>query len=163
MTFDTWPDGSTRRVFVNVSGWHGFWVVDWDRREVVDKISPPPVPLSERVADGVQGAPSHGLTILPDQSQLWVSSRATGSVYAWTLPDLEDVGRIPIGNPAWLTATPEHIWVGVPSDNESVAIDPQSMEIVKRIRVGQAPKRIYTAVFPSNWGAEVAGVGDADR
>ena len=151
ITFDTWPDGSTRRAFVQITGWHGFYVVDWNRREVVQKVTPPGVAPTEVVADGIQGAPSHGAVILPDQSALFISSRTTGNVYAWTLPDLEYIGRVEVGNPAWLTATPDSrfVYVGVSSHNETAAIDAKTLQVVKRIPVGQVPKRIYTAVFPS--------------
>lgn len=166
ITFDTWPDGSTRRAFVQITGWHGFYVVDWEKREVVEKISPPQQPPSDYVTDGIQAAPSHGSVVLPDQSAIWISSRATASIYGWTLPDLKYIGRVPIGNPAWLTATPDsrYVYVGVASHNQTAIVDVESMEVVKRIPVGQAPKRIYTAVFPEGWRPGVAvGSGADDR
>jgi YVTN family beta-propeller protein len=155
-TFDTWPDGSTRRIFVQITGWHGFYVVDWATGEVTQKISPPPVPISQMVADGIQGAPSHGAVVMPDQSAIWISSRATASIYGWSLPDLQYIGRVPVGNPTWLTASPDSrfVYTGVGSHNETAVVDVRSLEVVKRIPVGQVPKRIYTAVFPEGWQAE---------
>ena len=155
-TFETNPDGSTKRIFVQITGWHGFYVVDWERREVVDKISPPTPPVSKMVVDGTQSAPSHGAVVLPDQSALWISSRATASVYGWTLPDLEYIGGVEVGNPAWLTASMDsrYIWVGVASHNEAAVIDVKNLEVVKRLPVGQVPKRNYTAVFPAGWSEE---------
>jgi YVTN family beta-propeller protein len=89
--------------------------------------------------------------VLPDQSALWISSRATAAVFGYTLPDLEYIGRVPVGNAGWLTATPDSrfVYVGVPSHNETAVVDVQTLRVVKRIPVGQAPKRIYTAVFPN--------------
>jgi YVTN family beta-propeller protein len=162
ITFDTWPDGSTRRMFVQITNWHGFYIVDWNTRQLVDRVSPPPVGLNEVVADGIQTAPSHGAVVLPDQSALWISSRATASIFGYTLPDLDFIGRVSVGNAGWLTATPDSrfVYVGVPSHNQTVVVDVQNLGVVKRIPVGQAPKRIYTAVFPNG---VVMPTGGADR
>lgn len=153
ITFDTWPDGSTRRAFVQITGWHGFYVVDWQKRELVEKISPPPVLPSRMVVDGTQSAPSHGAVILPDQSELWISSRATASVYGYSLPDLRYLGAVRVGNPAWITAGTDsrHIYVGISSHSATAVIDVKEMREVARIPVSHAPKRIYTAVFPAGW------------
>ncbi|MEX1198237.1 MAG: YncE family protein [Pseudohongiellaceae bacterium] len=156
--FTTNDDGSTRSILINVGGWHGFWEVDWDTREVLRKVSPPEdawLP-TDKSADGIQSAPSHGIVVLPDESQVWVSSRATSHVYAWSLPDYEYIGRVYIGNPAWLTATPDskQVWIGVASHNETAVVDVSRMEVVHRFPVGQSPKRIFTAVFPENWPGE---------
>ncbi|MQA91879.1 MAG: hypothetical protein GEU90_16935 [Gemmatimonas sp.] len=155
-TFDTNPDGSTRRIFAQITGWHGFYVIDWERREVVEQISPPPQPLSKLVVDGIQSAPSHGAVVLPDESALWISSRATASIYGWSLPDLEYIGSVEIGNPAWLTASMDsrYVFVGVASHNEAAVVDVERMEVVQRLPVGQVPKRNYTAVFPEGWSEE---------
>lgn len=163
ITFDTWPDGSTRRAFVQITGWHGFYVVDWEKRAVVEKVSPPPVLPSRMVVDGTQSAPSHGAVILPDQTQLWISSRATASVYGYSLPDLRYLGAIRVGNPAWLTAGTDsrHIYVGISSHNETAVLDVQNMREVARIPVGQAPKRVYTAVFPAGWDSRIEETTDA--
>lgn len=157
-TFTTHADGSTRSILVNLGGWHGFWELDWETQEVLNKISPPEHAWkrTEQTADGIQSSPSHGIVVLPNQSQVWVSSRATSHIYGWTLPEFEYVGRVFIGNPAWLTATPDssQIWVGVASHNETAVVDVSRQEVIKRFPVGQAPKRIYTAIFPENWTAE---------
>jgi YVTN family beta-propeller protein len=146
MAFETHPDGSTKRLFVQISNHHGFYVVDWATREVVRKISPPPLPLSEQTSDGIQGAPSHGIAVAPDGSQVWISSRLGNRVYGWTLPDLEYIGYVPTGSPAWLTMTPDsrHLYVAAANTNETVVVDLETREVVARIPVGQTPKRIST-------------------
>ena len=158
IAFTTNPDGSTRSLLINVGGWHGFWEVDWDSQEVINKISPPDDAWNrtDQTADGIQSAPSHGIVVLPDQSQVWHSSRATSHIYGYSFPDYEYLGRVYIGNPAWLTATNDskHIWVGVASHNETAVVDVEAMEVVKRFPVGQAPKRIFTAIMPSDWQGE---------
>ena len=83
LTFTTNPDGSTRSVLINVGGWHGFWEYNWDTRELMNKVSPPDDAWyrTDQTADGIQSAPSHGVVVLPDQSQVWHSSRATSHIY----------------------------------------------------------------------------------
>lgn len=158
IAFTTNDDGSTRSMLVNVGGWHGFWEFDWETREVMHKVSPPEDSwkLSDQTADGIQSAPSHGVVALPDQSQVWHSSRATSHIYAYSFPDYDYLGRVYIGNPAWITTTPDsrYLWVGVSGHNETAVVDVQTMEVVKRFPVGQAPKRIFTAIMPADWEGE---------
>ena len=158
LTFTVNEDGSTRSMLVNVGGWHGFWEIDWETQEVLNKISPPVASWNrmDQTADGIQSAPSHGIVVLPDQSQVWHSSRATSHIYGYTYPDFEYIGRVYIGNPAWITTTPDsnYLWVGVSGHNQTAVVDVHNQEVVKRFPVGQAPKRIFTAIMPEDWGGE---------
>jgi YVTN family beta-propeller protein len=149
ITFETHPDGSTKRMFVQISGHHGFYVVDWESQEIVDKVSPPPLPLSQQTSDGIQGAPSHGSVVTPDGTQIWISSRVGSRVYAWSLPDLQYLGYVRTGSPSWLTATPDSrfVYVAVANTNETVVVDTRAMEVVTRIPVGQTPKRLAAVMI----------------
>ena len=60
MEFDVNRDGSTKSIFVEISGWHGFFVVDWETQRVVDRVALPKLPLSQVDNDAIQGSPSHG-------------------------------------------------------------------------------------------------------
>jgi YVTN family beta-propeller protein len=156
--FTTNDDGSTKSILVNVGGWHGFWELDWETRDVLNRVSPPEGSWSilDQSADGIQSAPSHGIVVMPDETAVWHSSRATSHIYGWSLPDYEYLGRVHIGNPAWMTATPDsrYIWVGVASHNDVAVVDVQTQEVVKRMPVGQTPKRNFTAIFPAGWQGE---------
>ena len=158
LTFTVNEDGTPRSMLVNVGGWHGFWEIDWETQEVLNKISPPVASWNrmDQTADGIQSAPSHGIVVLPDQSQVWHSSRATSHIYGYTYPDFEYIGRVYIGNPAWITTTPDsnYLWVGVSGHNQTAVVDVHNQEVVKRFPVGQAPKRIFTAIMPEDWGGE---------
>ena len=159
------PDGSPRRIFAQASGHHGFYVIDWDTREVVDFVSPPPVPLSQFNADGRQDGPSHGIEVLQDNSAVWDVSRVTSTVYGYSLPDLEYIGSVFVGmgggGADWATSSPdgEFLFVSVPGASETVVVDLETLEVVKRIPVGYAPKRVHTAVIP----ADRAEVGSGGR
>jgi len=150
------PDGSPRRIFAQASEHHGFYVIDWDTRKVVDFISPPAAPLSRMNADGRQDGPSHGLEVLPDNSAVWDVSRVTSSVYGYSLPDLEYIGSVFVGQGGggadWATSSPDgrYLFVAVTGARETVVVDLERLEVVKRIPVGHAPKRVHTALIPAD-------------
>lgn len=155
MAIESNADGSAKRVFAQGTRLNGFFVVDWDRREAVDFISPPPVPVSRQTFDSIQDGTGHGLLVLPDQSALWYASRLDSRVYAWSLPDLEFLGGIDVGpSPQWLTATPDSrtLYVSLVGSMETVALDTETHDIVARIPVGFGPKRNSTHVFPAGPG-----------
>jgi YVTN family beta-propeller protein len=155
MAIESNADGSPNRVFAQATRLNGFFVLDWDRREAVDFISPPRLPVSQQNFDGIQEGTGHGLLVLPDQSALWYASRLDSRVYAWSLPDLEFIGEIEVGpSPQWLTATPDSgtLYVRLVGSMETVDLNTDTQEIVARIPVGFGPKRNSTHVLP----AEVA-------
>ena len=151
MTFEVNPDGSTKRIFVQISGFHGVYVVDFARRELVQKLTMPELPLSRVNHDAMQGSPGHGLAVSPDGSQLWSTSKPNSHLYAWSLPDLEYLGGVEVGHdPDWLTMTPDgrYIYSANAGSNSVSAVDTQTLMEVARIQVGQVPKRNHTAILP---------------
>lgn len=145
MTFDTKPDGSTKNIFVQLSGFHGFAVVDFDKREEVARVEHPAVPGEEAHMDGLQGAPAHGLAVSPDGKTLWSTSKVYSHVYIHSLPDLKEVGRVFVGqHPEWITFTPDgkRAYIGAAGDNVTYAVDAVQMKTIAKIGVGQVPKRI---------------------
>ncbi|HXV85389.1 MAG TPA: hypothetical protein VD793_01765, partial [Gemmatimonadales bacterium] len=83
MAFERNADGSTRRMFVQISDYHGFYVVDFARRTVVARIRLPDLPLTRVDNDGLQGSPGHGLAVSPDGKTLWSTSKPNNHVYAY--------------------------------------------------------------------------------
>ena len=71
-TMSTKADGSTDKVFIQVSGHHGFVVLDWDSRKEVARITQPDVPPAERYDSTYNGAPAHGIGVAPDGKTLRV-------------------------------------------------------------------------------------------
>ena len=150
MAFDSHPDGSTRNIYVQLSNFHGFAVVDFNKREEVARIEHPPVPGEYAHTDGLQGAPTHGLGVSPDGKTLWSASKVYGHVYVHSLPGLEEVGRVHIGqHPEWVTFTPDgkYVYIGAAGDNETHAVDVATLKKVATISVGQVPKRVGTALM----------------
>lgn len=151
IAFETNPDGSTKRMFVQISNVHGFAVVDFAERREVDRIMLPDVPPEQQGKPPFNAAPAHGIGVAPNGETLWVCSRLNGHVYAYSLPDLEYLGGVAVGDhPDWLTFTPDSRFVYVAngySDDVSV-IDVSSLEEVVRLPVGKAPKRNLTVQLP---------------
>src|SRR5690606_28386899 len=96
IAFETNADGSTKRMFVQISELHGFAVVDFEERREVDRIMLPDVPPEEQGDPPFNAAPAHGIGVAPDGQTLWVCSRLNGYVYAWSLPDLEFLGGVSV-------------------------------------------------------------------
>ncbi|MCI0435157.1 MAG: hypothetical protein L0271_16185 [Gemmatimonadetes bacterium] len=150
MAFENKPDGSTGRIFVQISDFHGFYVIDFAKREVVRKVTMPELPITRVDDDGLQGSPGHGLAVSPDGTQIWSTSKPTNHVYAWTLPDLEFIGGVAVGShPDWLTMTPDgrYLYSANAGSNDVSVIDTKLMREVVRIPVGQVPKRNHTALL----------------
>ena len=151
ITFEKNPDGSTRRMFVQISGLHGFAVVDFASHKEVSRVVLPDVPGITKNDDGVQGSPSHGIGVTPDGKMLWATSKWYGYVFAYSLPDLKLLGSVPVGEtPDWLTFTPDSksVYVACAGSNFVSVVDTRSIKVVTRIPVGQVPKRNITALLP---------------
>ena len=151
ITFEKNPDGSTKRMFVQISNLHGFAVVDFATHKEVSRIVLPDVPGKEKETEGVQGSPSHGIGITPDGKMLWATSKWYGYVFVYSMPDLKLLGSVPVGeDPDWLTFTPDSksVYVACAGSNYVTVVDTKSMKAVTKIPVGQVPKRNITAVLP---------------
>ena len=150
LTFDTNPDGSTKRLFVQLTELHGFAIVDFEKRREVGRVELPDKPTIANY-----GSPTHGIVVSPDQKTLWVLSDVNSHLYAYSLPDLKPVGDLTTGrHPHWLTFTPDGtmIYVANSGENTVSAIHAASRKEVARIKVGQIPKRNLAVVLPfTDW------------
>lgn len=155
ITFDTNPDGSTKRMFVQITNLHGFAIVDWAQKKEVGRIKLPDVPVAERNSDGIQGAPAHGILVSPDGKTLWSTSKFNSHVYAYSLPDLKYLGAVRVGTvPDWMTFTPDSkkLYVANAHDNYVSVVDVAARKEIAKIKVGQVPKRNTTAILPASFG-----------
>ena len=151
MAFDTNPDGSTKRIFVELSNFNGFVTVDFATRKVVDKIPMPEVAASEKTTVGLQGSPCHGFAVTADGKTLAVVSKMNSRIYFVSLPDLKIVGETKVGHhPDWITLTPDgkRAYVANAGSNSVSVIDIATRKELTQIPVGQVPKRNVTAVLP---------------
>jgi hypothetical protein len=127
------------------------WVIDWETREQSACSVRRDCPRGCSNADGNQGAPMHGIEVLPDRSAVWTSSRLDSRIYGWSLPDFEYIGAIEVGPTAnWMTSTPDsrYMYVAVSGSDHTLAVD---------LRKGdrgedhdrRRPARIDIAVLPA--------------
>ena len=151
IAFDRKADGSTNRLFVQLTDYHGFAVIDFDSHKETTRVKLPDVPPAERHLEGLQGSPSHGIAVSPDGRTLWVNSKMNSHVYAYSLPDLALLGGVEVGDhPDWLTFTPDSksVYVANAGSNSVSVVDVATRREVARVPVGQVPKRNITAVLP---------------
>ena len=161
MAFETNADGSTRRIFVQLSRFHGFAVVDFAKRAEVSRIKLPDQPSGFGTAEGRLGTPSHGIGIAPDGKSLWVNSILANAVFKYSLPNLKLVGHVelpevhPLGHaptgavPEWITFTPDSklVYVTNSAARSVSVIDTKTLRQITTIPVGEVPKRLNTLVL----------------
>lgn len=148
IAFEKAADGSTKRLFVQLSGYNGFAVVDFNTREETARIKHPDEPSGGH-AEG--GAPSHGIGVTPDGKTLWVDSSPANAVFIYSLPDLKVLGYVKTGEvPDWITFTPDgkRIYIANSGSNSVSVIDTKARKEIARIPVGEVPKRNGTVVTP---------------
>lgn len=173
MAIETGPDGSTKRLFVELRNLNGFAVVDFANRKEVARIKfPDPIRfgfanLRHKLGPGkdigsAEYNPTHGTGIPADGKTLWICSRGTNFVYVYTLPELKLMGQVylperkasghPVetGNPHWLDFTPDGktAYICLAAFNSVVAIDVKTLKEVAEIPVGDNPKSIAASVVP---------------
>jgi YVTN family beta-propeller protein len=150
MTFATNPDGSTKWIFAQLSGFNGFAVVDFATQKELTRVKLPELPAGKKPYL-VGGSESHGMAVTSDGKTIVVNSRLNSSVYMYSLPELKLLGSVEVGkSPDWVTLTPDGkmAYVACAASNFVSVVDIKAMKEVTRIPVGEVPKRNITAVLP---------------
>ena len=148
IAFERGPDGSTSRIFVQLSGYNGFAVLNFKTHEEITRIKNPVQPSGGHTEGG---APSHGIMVSPDNHTLWVDSSPANGVFIYSLPDLKVLGYVKTGEvPDWITMTPDGktVYIANSGSNSVSAIDSATQTEVARIPVGEVPKRNGVVVMP---------------
>ena len=149
MAFDTHADGSTRRIYAQLSNFNGFGVLDFDTRREVTRIEYPDVPPDQQTT-GHGGNTAHGIGVTPDNNYLVANSSLNSSVYVYSLPDLELVGGVRVGHsPNWVATTPDSrfAYISLSGSNSVAVIEIETVRMVAEIKTGgQVPKRNATMV-----------------
>lgn len=161
MAFEVNPDGSTRRIFVQLSNLNGFAIVDFAKHAEVARIQLPEQPGGYGDAEVRLNTPSHGIGVSPDGRSLWIASTVANAIFEYSLPDLKLAGHCslpsvyppnhaPTGSvPEWITFTPDSkfLYVSNSGARSVSAIDTRTLQIMAVIPTGEVPKRINTLVF----------------
>jgi YVTN family beta-propeller protein len=150
MTFNTNPDGSTKWIFVQLSGFNGFAVVDFATRKEINRIQNPDLPPGKSIVTAGSD-PSHGMAVTSDGKTLVVCSRLNNYLYAYSLPELKLLGGAELNGKGagWVTLTPDGktAYVANPVTNDVSVVDIKSLKEVARIPVGFVPKRNATGML----------------
>jgi len=158
MTFEANLDGSTERMFVQLSDVNGFAVVDFAKRAEVARILFPTDQARFGKAEQRERTPSHGIRVSPDGRALWVNSTLSNSTYKYSLPELKLVGacELPLVHPSngpatgavpdWFAITPDgsRVYVSNSGARSVTVIDAATMKPIVNIPVGEVPKRLNT-------------------
>jgi YVTN family beta-propeller protein len=163
MAIETNADGSTKRVYTQLSNLNGFSVVDFAQRKEITKVPLPEPPVEYDHGGYRTNEPSHGIGMSPDNKTLWVTSIPNNAVYAYDTATLKVIGKVDLPNqklaghdaaisavPEWVTFTPDgkYLYVSNAALNSVSVIDAPAMKLVKVIPVGEVPKRSNTLVLP---------------
>jgi YVTN family beta-propeller protein len=162
MAFDTNPDGSTKRIFVQLSNLNGFAVVDFAKHLEVARVRFPDHPGGYGAAEVRFNTPSHGIGVAPNGKSLWVGSTVANAVFEYLLPDLKLAGYCSLPNvyppnhaptgsvPEWITFTPDSSVVYISNSGAASvsSVDARTMKLTFVIPVGEVPKRINTLTLP---------------
>jgi len=161
MTIEANDDGSTKRIFAQLSDLNGFAVVDFAARKEVARIKLPEATAEFETDAERSTAPSHGIGVAPDRKTLWVTSIPNNAVYVYSLADLSLVGHVdlpalkleghkPLSAVAnWITFTPDgrEAYISNAALRSVTAIDMNAMKVIATIPVGEVPKRNNTMVM----------------
>lgn len=147
MAFEKAPDGSTARLFMQLSDVHGVAVIDFKAHKEVTRLMLPNEPKN-----GVahSGAPSHGLGVTADGKTLLVDSSIAEGVFFYSLPDLKPLGFVKTGNtPDWITLTPDSklAYIANAGSNSVSVLSIAERKEITKIPVGEVPKRNATVVM----------------
>jgi YVTN family beta-propeller protein len=160
MTIEHNPDGSPKRIFVQLAAFDGFAVLDFKTHEEVARIKLPDLKTGVDMDPGREDAPSHGIGVSPDGKQLWVTSIPQNAAFVYNLadlklqdtiklPDLQLPGRRLGGAVAnWVTFTPDgQVYIANSGLRSVTAINTSTKKITAVVPVGEVPKRINTLVM----------------
>ncbi len=161
MTIEANADGSTKRIFAQLSDTNGFAVIDFATHKEVARIKLPRAAAEFETDSERATAPSHGIGVAPDRKTLWVTSIPNNAVYVYSLADLSLIGHVdlpslklpghkPLSAVAnWVTFTPDGrlVYISNASMRSVTAIDTKAMKVTAVIPGGVVPKRINTMVM----------------
>jgi len=164
MTIESNPDGSAKRVFVQLAAWDGFGVIDFATHRELARVKLPDLHTGVDMDPGREDAPSHGIGVSSD-GKLWVTSIPQNAVFVYDisgplsddmkptdtikLPEVKIAGK-PLGGAVanWVTFTPDgQIYISNSGLRSVTAIDVATHKINAVVPVGEVPKRINTLVM----------------
>lgn len=161
MSIESNPDGSAKRVYIQLAALDGFAVLDFEQRKEIARIELPNINSGVDVDPGREDAPSHGIGVAPDGKTVWVTSIPQNAVFIYDTADLKLLGHVklpelrlpgrPLGGAVanWVTFSPDgQIYITNSGLRSVTAIDMATREVKAVIPVGEVPKRTNTLLLP---------------
>ncbi len=137
-----------RLAYVALSGLIGFVTLDLTTDQIVDRVE---YPVPEGAEVPVLDTYTHGVLLTPDQRELWVAAYGTDTLYAFLMPEGQELAAIPLARgPHWLTLHPdgEPLYVSLERSGEVAAIHRGLREVVRVAPVGRGPTRVLAFRTP---------------
>jgi YVTN family beta-propeller protein len=141
------PDA--KRLYAEVDGLIGFEVADVATRKRLHRVAAEVSPAAPK-----KSSRSHGLAVRPDGKEVWECDVEHHEVHVYDVTGERprQVATVPMGGSVyWLTFDPEgkYCYVSVLSRNEVAVVDTATRQVVARIAVGRAPKRLLVVNVPA--------------
>lgn len=139
-------DREEKTLYVALSDFHGFVIVDIPSRKVVSKVEFPPLPAGIDLRP-LRNTATHGLTLTLDGKELWAASVPTEKVYVYDVQKGKVLPPISVGKlPNWIAFSRDGRYGCITNtgSNDCSIVDRQTRKEVARIAVGKAPKRLAT-------------------
>ncbi len=134
--------------YVAISGLSGYITVDLATDEVVYRVE---LPVPPGTPPPLLDTYTHGLLLTPDQRELWVAGYGVEKVYAFLVPEHEQLAEIDLdGGPHWFTLHPdgEPLYVSLERGGKVAAIHRGLRTVMTQAEVGEAPTRILAFRTP---------------
>jgi YVTN family beta-propeller protein len=137
-----------KRFFANVDGLIGVEVADIAKRKKTHRIAAELPDAQRKVASR-----SHGLSIRPDQKEIWECDVEHRDVHVYDIrgDKPKQIATIPIGTPIyWLTFTPDGktCYVAARGADAVAVVDTATKKVKQRIGAGKEPKRLIVVSVP---------------
>jgi YVTN family beta-propeller protein len=135
-----------KTLFVQTSWMHGFHVVDIAQDRILRTIALPELPPETFVMNYWPNTVDHGLEITPDGSKLFALATTGCYVAVYSLPQLDLIKTIPVGNePSWITGdgVGDYYYVSSRRSGDVSIISVKDLAEIARVPVGHWPQRMW--------------------
>jgi YVTN family beta-propeller protein len=147
-----------KTLYAQLSGLHGFVVVDLDQAKIVKTVKLPEVPSGTKLPTQFPYNVNHGLELSPDEKYLFAAGSIANYVAVYSHPDLKLLKIIPVGADAnWITFSPDgrFAYVGCRGSNEVSVISVGELKEIKRVKTGgEGSARVRIIDVPEAIGAQ---------
>ncbi len=139
-----------KKAYIQISKLHGLVELDLETDRISRTVllpNPDDVPAQKAYPHTAH----HGLALSPDHRFLTAVATVEGYTAILSVPDLDLLGTVPTGKePSWAinSLDGKHVYVSGRKSDDVFVISLEDQRLVKRIRVGDYPQRMWTTLVP---------------